>query len=89
MPATPLVTTDLSGHLTIEWPEPRPRTFEIAAEAFEHLIDEINAGRELAETVTETSEVLTGELIGASDWFSRAVDIVQAVALVVIAAALL
>lgn len=52
------------------------------------MINEMNAGRELSDTVTETTE-LTDELISVNDWFSRVVDVVQTVALVVIAAALL
>jgi hypothetical protein len=88
MPATPTVTTDPSHRLVIEWPDPRPRTFEIDSEFFEMMINEMNAGRELSDTVTETTE-LTDELISVNDWFSRVVDVVQTVALVVIAAALL
>jgi hypothetical protein len=88
MPATPTVTTDPSGRLAIEWPSPRPRTFEIGAELFESMVAEMNAGRELRDTVTETTE-LTGELISSGDWLSRTVDVVQTIALVVIAAALL
>lgn len=45
MAATPTVMQDTDGLLIINWPDPRPRTFEISAEAFEELIDMVNMQR--------------------------------------------
>lgn len=37
---------DVDGVLVIDWPHPRPATFEITAEAFEALVALANIGRE-------------------------------------------
>ena len=35
---------EVDGRLVIDWPDPRPRSFEITAEAFEALIARANGG---------------------------------------------
>jgi hypothetical protein len=43
---TPIVYEDeATGLLRIEWPNPRPASFEISAEAFEALVVQANVGR--------------------------------------------
>lgn len=40
-PAAPTVR-EVDGILVVDWPEPRPRWFQISAEAFQLLIDRAN-----------------------------------------------
>ncbi len=39
----PAVTTNPDGTLAVTWPEPRPASFTISAEAFDQLVTLINA----------------------------------------------
>lgn len=40
-----VVEDETTGLLRIEWPNPRPVSFEISAEAFEALVVQANMGR--------------------------------------------
>lgn len=40
---TPSVTTAADGTLAINWPDPRPASFTITADAFEQLVTLVNA----------------------------------------------
>lgn len=39
------VVVEVNDQLVIEWPDPKPTSFEIASEVFEALIDEVNSLR--------------------------------------------
>jgi hypothetical protein len=44
----PIVVVEKDGQLKIQWPGPKPTSFEITTELFESMVDEMNAGRRLS-----------------------------------------
>lgn len=57
---TPTVR-EVDGRLVIDWPNPKPRSFEITAEGFQELVDRVNGEYSPVDAIYRTFRDATGK----------------------------